>query len=249
MDPARLGWAPPGTYQPPAPIPFPTGGYRPPAAGYPLAASAQLAVERPPAAAPAVVPLDIPLAEAESGIEWFPRSSLRHRLGIIGSLIGIFFFVTVAATLLFVVLAPRTLGWQFVVVSGNSMEPTIHLGAIAVMKKVDPQKLKVGDIIMFTDPSQSDRAVTHRLVGVNDNGASFTTRGDANQALDAGTVPAQDVRGKFLFSIPEAGRVVRWMGSSQGYLMIILVGGGVLIFWVLRSLSRNRNKPPGTAGA
>ena len=259
-DPASLGWAPPGTYRPPAPIPFPTGGYRPPlAAGYAPPAPSEPAVERPRAAAAAFVPptstaataaLDaaIPLAEAEFGTELFPRSSVRHWLGTISSLIGILLLISVVATLVFVAVAPRALGWQFVVVSGGSMEPTIHLGSVAVMAKVDTKTLKAGDIIMFTDPSQPGRAVTHRIIEVKDNGASFTTRGDANKSADASTVPAQNVRGKFLFSIPAAGRFVRWMGTSQGYLVIILVPGIVIIFWELRSLSRNRNKPSGSVG-
>jgi signal peptidase len=185
----------------------------------------------------------------ETAADLFPRSSLRHWLGTISSLIGILLLITVVATLVFVAVAPRALGWQFVVVSGGSMEPTIHLGSVAIMANVDAKTLKAGDIIMFTDPSQPGRAVTHRIIEVKDGGASFATRGDANKSADAGTVPAANVRGKFLFSIPAAGRFVRWMGTSQGYLAIILVPGIVIIFWELRSLSRNRNKPSGTIGA
>ncbi len=200
----------------------------------------------PPAAATAFGPGGygaLP-AELEFEEEVPHRSPVRHWPGRIASLIGILLLITVVATLLFMVIAPWALGWQFVVVSGGSMEPTIHLGSVAVMAKVDQKTLKAGDIIMFTDPSQPGRAVTHRIIEVKDNGASFTTRGDANKATDASTVPAENVRGKFVFSIPAAGRFVRWVGTSQGYMAIILVPGIVIISWELRSLSRGRTRPP-----
>jgi signal peptidase len=116
-----------------------------------------------------------------------------------------------------------------------------------VMTKVDATTLQAGDIMMFTDPNQPNRAVTHRIVEVQDNGATFVTRGDANTSADQATVPAANVRGKFLFSVPVAGRFVQWIGTWQGYLAIILVAGIVLISWELRSLSRNR-KRSGTVG-
>lgn len=189
-----------------------------------------------------------PIPESELEANFVTVTPRRRWFTSISSLIGIFLLIAVVATLLFITLAPRLLGWQFVTVAGGSMEPAVHIGAVAVMEKVQPQDLKVGDIIMFSDPAQPGRRVTHRIITVKDNGGSFTTRGDANKTNDATAVPGQLVQGRFLFSIPAAGRFVAWMNTQYGFLMMIFVPGIIIILWELRNLAKGRQKPQGGGG-
>lgn len=154
----------------------------------------------------------------------------------------------VVAGLVFVALAPRLLGWHFVVVAGGSMDPTIHFGSVAVMRDVDRAAVQVGEIAMYKDP-RSGKVVTHRIIGVSEDGQSLTTKGDANNTTDEGSLPRSAVRGEYLFSVPEAGRFVHWMGTRQGYLSIIIVPGAAIVLLELASIGRELRKRPALAGS
>jgi signal peptidase I len=145
--------------------------------------------------------------------------------------------LTVAA-LVFVALAPRLLGWQFVVVRGGSMEPTIHFGSVAVMTRPDRAHLAVGDVVMYHDP-RSGHVVTHRIAAISSDGRAITTRGDANNTPDEGSISPANVTGSYLFSVPEAGNFVTWMGTRDGFLAIILLPGLLIIALELASIGRS----------
>ena len=150
--------------------------------------------------------------------------------------------------LLFVAFAPRIIGWHFVVVAGGSMEPTIQFGSVAVMTNVNPANVKVGDVVMYNDP-RSRKVVTHRIVAVSADGQQLTTRGDANNASDEGTLPRSSIRGKYLLSVPEVGHFVHWMGTREGFLGIILAPGlliiGFELFSIAREVRRSRQEMAG----
>jgi signal peptidase len=154
--------------------------------------------------------------------------------------------------LVFVAMAPRVLGWNFVVVAGGSMEPAIGFGSVAVMENVKPASVQVGDIVMYKDP-RNGKVVTHRIVQVSDDGQQLTTRGDANNTADEGTLPRTAIRGEYLFSVPQVGKFVHWMGTRQGYMSLILVPGVVIIALELVSVGKEiragRRKKPGNAPA
>ena len=138
--------------------------------------------------------------------------------------------------LVFVAIAPRLLGWNFVVVAGGSMEPAVPFGSVAVMEDVKPAELRVRDIVMFREGN--GKVVTHRIVGISDDGRTLTTQGDANNAPDEGKIPVAAVQGRFRFAVPEVGRFVRWMGTREGYMAIILVPGLVIIGLELLSIGK-----------
>ena len=168
--------------------------------------------------------------------------------------LGIFGTALAVATLVFVVLAPRIVGWQLVVVSGGSMEPTIHFGSVAVMREVEARPA-AGDVVMYSDPARPGHVITHRVVVVSGDGSLLTTRGDANPANDAAPIPVSAVRGRYLFSVPYTGRFVTWMHTRQGYLTLILFPGLLIIAWEVASiartlaLSRRPSRAPTVAGS
>jgi len=176
-----------------------------------------------------------------------PGHSLRHlrifrHLNRVLSWLGIVMVALLVSMLVFVALAPRTLGWKFVVVAGGSMEPTLQYDAVAVMDDVDPASIKPGDVVMFNDPAKAGRTVTHRVVAVSEDGASLTTKGDANNAADQVPLPRANIRGKYMFSVPAVGAFVHWMGTREGYLSLILVPGILIIAIELFSIARNLNR-------
>src|SRR5260370_9133144 len=101
--------------------------------------------------------------------------------GLIKTTIAALIAVLFAMSLLFVGIRP--LGLATFVVTGGSMEPTIHKGSLVIDEPVSADKIRLGDIITF---DHYDQTTTHRIVGIEGsaNGAMFSTKGDANQVTD-----------------------------------------------------------------
>lgn len=96
------------------------------------------------------------------------------------------------------------LGVQPALVSGVSMEPSLHHGDVVLTRRVPPETLRPGDVIRFRS---GQVPVLHRIVQVRrggDGALVFTTRGDANPYPDP-PVPAAAVEGKVVFAVPRIG--------------------------------------------
>ena len=78
---------------------------------------------------------------------------------------------------------PFLQNYQMFTVLSGSMEPTLNVGGVIIVEKVDPMTLQEGDIITFisNDTSLSGQVVSHRIIQVvdNNNGRMFITKGDA----------------------------------------------------------------------
>ena len=116
--------------------------------------------------------------------------------------------VLFAFSLLFIGI--RALGMATFVVTGGSMEPTIHKGSLVIDQPVTADKLKLGDIITF---DHYDQTTTHRIVGI-EGGASatmFSTKGDANQVTDPEPITFPGRVGLVKLAVPGLGYAVAWM--------------------------------------
>ena len=116
--------------------------------------------------------------------------------------------VLFAFSLLFVGI--RALGLATFVVTGGSMEPTIHKGSLVIDEPVTADKLRLGDIITF---DHYDQTTTHRIVGVEGtaNATMFSTKGDANQITDPEPLTFPGRVGLVKLAIPGVGYAVAWM--------------------------------------
>jgi signal peptidase I len=116
--------------------------------------------------------------------------------------------VLFAFSLLFVGI--RALGMASFVVTGGSMEPTIHKGSLVIDAPVTADMLKLGDVITF---DHYDQTTTHRIVGVEGtaNGTLFSTKGDANQVGDPEPLTFPGRVGLVKLAIPGLGYAVAWM--------------------------------------
>ena len=94
------------------------------------------------------------------------------------------------------------------VTEGSSMYPAFRNGDVAIIRKVSPDSIREGDIIRYYR-SGRNLWILHRVVSVDGVGseAVFTTKGDNNNVVDSWTVPAADVTGKVVGSIPKVGHV------------------------------------------
>ena len=149
---------------------------------------------------------------------------------------------------LFAVLIPSVFSGSLAIVRSSSMEPAMRAGALAVMLPIDAADVKVGDIIAFDPPwdSGSDVTVSHRVIGVLDNGQlRFDTKGDALEGSDPYYVPAESVQGKVLFSIPYLGYAANsalgYVRTWLGLVTLVCIPLVILIVSAIRDVSRSQN--------
>ncbi len=111
----------------------------------------------------------------------------------------------------------------------GSMEPTIHVGSVVVIKPV--KEYKVGDVITFKKPGQKT-PTTHRIVKkeLKDGSVQFVVKGDANKDADPEPVKKEEIIGKVLFSIPYLGYVGAWARTKVGLVVLVWVPAALIIF-------------------
>ena len=114
-------------------------------------------------------------------------------------------------------------GYSVMKVITGSMEPSIHVGDYVLVKEVDTDTLKVGDVITFysDDPEIKDMPNSHRIIAINPDG-SFTVKGDANPKADDYTVKPDRVVGKYSGKI-WLFRFIGSFASSRKLLMILFI--------------------------
>ncbi len=129
---------------------------------------------------------------------------------------------------------PSLLGFQRYVLTGGSMEPTMHRGSLVFDRVTPVEDLVVGDVITYVPPGES-RPLSHRITSVTrdrTNGLVFTSKGDANEAGDPWKFTLDDrVQAKVVFTVPWAGYPLWVLGSPLSRLL--LIGGPAMAIAVL----------------
>jgi signal peptidase I len=139
-------------------------------------------------------------------------------------------FILVIGLLASVVLPPLVGGRTLVIISG-SMEPTIHIGAAAVLRSVPASDLRVGDVIARTPASAGAIPIVHRIAEITERDGQrvYITKGDANQTADneAFTLPAK--AWLVSYNIPVAGYVVNFISRPFGLFLFIIIPALLLV--------------------
>jgi signal peptidase len=117
---------------------------------------------------------------------------------------------------------------SFVVLSG-SMEPEIAAGDVVIVDERSTQAIEEGDIITFVR-GENSKPVTHRVAGIEERGDTtvFTTKGDANEDVDAQPIPAGNVIGEVSVTIPYIGHVIQFAQRPVGFVLLVLLPLGLL---------------------
>lgn len=115
------------------------------------------------------------------------------------------------------------------IVKSGSMEPTIHVGSIVIVKPVE--NYTVGDVITFGPDTKIQIPTTHRIIAIDsENGTTlFTTKGDANEEPDTNRTRLSDVHGKVIASIPSAGYVLAFAKTPLGFALLIGLPAAIII--------------------
>ena len=128
---------------------------------------------------------------------------------------------------------PSIMGYSVFRVMTGSMEPTIPANALIVTHAVDPEEIRVGDVISYfsKDPTLNGAVNTHRVVEIQEEGGTlvFQTRGDANNADALYPPTADQVIGKVVVSSYGLGVVLRLISNPLIFFPLILLPLVILI--------------------
>jgi len=116
---------------------------------------------------------------------------------------------------------PSFLGIKMYVIISGSMQPELDIGDIVVVKNVEKNELKEGDIISFR---KGQTVVTHRITEVLEQGneIQFKTKGDNNNVEDLDKVKEKDVEGKVVQKISYLGNIVLLLSDKTWIITIVL---------------------------
>lgn len=105
----------------------------------------------------------------------------------------------------------------------GSMTPTLPLKALIVVDKGG--SYQKGDILTFHHRTITggDEVITHRFIGRDKNGL-IVTKGDANPSPDAWPIKDQDVIGKVVLIVPQAGYWLVYLEDPSGLASFLLLG-------------------------
>ena len=134
---------------------------------------------------------------------------------------------------------PSFFGWKPFIVLSGSMETDIYSGDIVVVKSVNPDTLKVGDIIAF---KSGDIVVTHRIKEIeNDSGTvKYVTKGDNNNTEDRERVLQTDVEGIYKFKINNMGNLAIFIQTPTGILICLSIP--LLLLILLQTYENSKNR-------
>lgn len=118
-------------------------------------------------------------------------------------------------------------GYTPLTVQSDSMVPTFAAGDLIFIKKCDPATLEEGDIICFHTIIDNEYALnTHRIESIESVGdaRSYTTIGDNNNGItDQHVISDGDIVGKYVGHLAGFGKVMDFLSSSTGFLIVIIL--------------------------
>jgi len=147
--------------------------------------------------------------------------------------------LSVILSLLLLSIGPRFIGFSSFVIYSGSMEPKIHKGSIAIGKPASPADLKVGDVVAFKTRTGVAPTI-HRIYAIEEQAGQLlvTTKGDANENVDADVIVVSEGGARIVYSIPYVGYLVElprtYLGPRVAF-MLPAMGLGLMLLWSIWS--------------
>jgi len=138
----------------------------------------------------------------------------------------------------FVLLRPLFLGGpaSYIIISGRSMEPTLHSGDLALTLREDTYT--EGDIVTFR---VQGGIVVHRIVGGTAT-EGYVIQGDNKEAPDLWRPTADQILGKMWLHVPGAGRYVLALRQPHVFALVVGAIGALVLFPPPRPESRRQKR-------
>ena len=151
------------------------------------------------------------------------------------------FLVALGIVVLALGVGIRVADLRFQTVLSGSMRPTLSPGDVAVTQGVPMSSVRVGDVIVFIPPTES-QAVIHRITSLRDG--VITTKGDANSVGDPWHVT---LVGSTAFRLVAVVPFLGWLAELQRPALLLgalLVGLGILLELGKEVRARTRKSQP-----
>jgi signal peptidase I len=167
---------------------------------------------------------------------------------ITGVATGVLAAVALVAAWMFLAPAQAGGGTSYAIIVGNSMEPKLHRGDLAVVRK--QSVYRAGDVVLY-DSLELGSKVLHRIVRVEDG--RFVLKGDNNSFLDAERPTEEQIVGSLWVTAPAIGRATEWLREPLhsallvGLVTLIALGGGLGTGAALRRGAQPRRPRPRVA--
>lgn len=157
------------------------------------------------------------------------KKNARKKGNALSVILNIEGIVIIVAVLLIMIplFLPRIMGYQTFNVISGSMEPNVPVGSLVLAKKITPQDVQTGDIIVFR---RGGSVVTHRVVENQKEEQQFITKGDANDSKDLQPIPYSDLVGIVKHHYARIGALMGFFSTLAGKILLIaLVAIGALL--------------------
>lgn len=100
------------------------------------------------------------------------------------------------------------------VIATGSMEPSINVGDIILLKRIEGNQVKLDDVIQF---KRDNVLISHRVIEIkeSDEEIAYKTKGDNNSTFDSELVNPNQVKGVVIYTIPKLGWPTLIMKSNK----------------------------------
>ena len=144
--------------------------------------------------------------------------------------------LALSAATLGVIIAPRVVGYETLVVLGSSMGKAYPVGSLVAVHPRPADDIAVGDVILMRTPGTE--AVLHRVIQKHEEGDHFLvqTKGDANLSPDPGdfVLPNQVLVASV--RVPKLGFLISWVHTPTGWLLLQGLPATLLAVWMILQL-------------
>lgn len=123
------------------------------------------------------------------------------------------------------------------IVLSGSMQPVMMTGDVILISPVEPENIKVSDIIAFKN---ANSVVTHRVISITDTN-EFQTKGDANEDEDGSVVEGSNVIGKVVFVIPYIGYLTDITKDPKIFFFVVIIPSLLIIIDELLLIAKYNN--------
>lgn len=182
-----------------------------------------------------------------------PQHRRHPALRALGAAASFVLLISASFAALTLVIVPAVTGSQTYSVLTNSMKPHYGPGTLLIVKPVDADTLRTGDVVTYQLESGRPDVITHRIISVTadqEGNRLLLTKGDNNSAADDAPVTEVQIRGKLLYAVPWAGYAANWLGNQDrtftgqaAAAALIAYGAGTMI----REVLKRRRTTPGMA--
>ena len=136
----------------------------------------------------------------------------------------IFVLVLALSGLFFLAHFTKVLPLRVFIVSSGSMEPAVKTGSLVVV--LPSSSYNIGDIVTYkTGPKDT---TTHRLVAAD--AGQYKTAGDANNAPDTGIVTGEQILGRVVYALPQAGYLAAFAKTPPGFILFVIIPATIIVY-------------------